>query len=320
MSTKIEIDKLCVDIANRPILTNLSLQVECGAIVGLLGPNGSGKSTALAVLLGLVKPVSGKLIVDGAPTDWGSAFIRQQSGVVFQSSTVDAMLSPLENLRLNAKLYQSPKETGRVLGAIQTWMSKLGLADRMHDTVKTFSGGMRRKVDLARALMISPKILFLDEPTSGVDEPSCNVFWDEVETLRKQGTTVLLATHKNEEAERCDHVALMQNGKLLKEGSPDSLKASLAADILTLELKAKPGLTKHAALLETRAQLEHHLGAAPVKPHIDEDAIVLRIPAAHEMIPRILEWLGPGNVQSVAVRKPSLLDVLAMLTQERPTA
>lgn len=212
----LEVRELRKCFGNKTAVDGISFRVEPGTIFGLLGPNGAGKSTTIAMMVGITKPDSGTVTVaDGSPTD---ASVRNSIGIAPQSLAIYEDLSAEENLRFCARLYGLSKaeESERVAWALNL----AGLGDRRTERSSRFSGGMKRRLNLACALVHHPKVVFLDEPTVGVDPQSRNFIFDAIERLRDEGLTVLYTTHYMEEAERlCDQIAIMDNGRILASGS-----------------------------------------------------------------------------------------------------
>jgi ABC-2 type transport system ATP-binding protein len=239
-------------------LASLDLELRAGEIVGLLGPNGSGKSTALALLSGLLPlgSASGELEIDGggkAPI--GGRDYRAQLGVVFQQPSLDRKLTATENLVLALRSHGWSKGNARARAA--ELLALDGLDDRADEIVDGFSGGMRRRVDLLRALAHRPRLLLMDEPSTGLDERSFRSLWETVTRLRdSEGVSVLVATHKADEAARCDRLIVLAGGQEVTRGTPAQLIANLQADLLELEVRVDADATKVAEELESRCALK----------------------------------------------------------------
>jgi ABC-2 type transport system ATP-binding protein len=213
---------------------DVTFAVEHGEIFGFLGPNGAGKTTAISILCTLLKPTSGRARVNGFDCATESHRVRASVGIVFQDSCLDERLTAEENLNFYAILYGLAKKDRRrrVIEAL----TLVGLEDRRRDLVRTFSRGMKRRLDIARGLLHIPKVLFLDEPTTGLDLQTRSRIWEDVRRLRdEEGVTVLLTTHYIEEAEICDRVAIIDQGKLVACDTPDQLKAGLDSDVLVVQ-------------------------------------------------------------------------------------
>ncbi|MBU3866312.1 ATP-binding cassette domain-containing protein [Streptomyces sp. 4503] len=216
-----------------PAVRDLDLTVSSGEIFGFLGPNGAGKSTSIGMLSTLLRPTAGRAEVAGHDIRHEPDEVRRRIGLVFQETTLDVDLTAGQNLRFHADLYGLPRREGR--DRALTMLELMGLAERHSDPVRTFSGGMRRRLEIARGLMHTPRVLFLDEPTTGLDPQTRAVIWELLHQLREeQGITVFLTTHHLEEAEHCDRIAIIDDGHLVAEGTPATLKAVVGADLVVL--------------------------------------------------------------------------------------
>ena len=274
----LEVRGLAHRFGDRVVLEGFSFAVAPGEIVGLLGPNGSGKSTTFRVLTGLLVPDRGELLLRGAKVEPGGRALRQSMGVVFQAPSLDARLTVLENLQMSAALYGI--HGAAAARRIQEHLDVAGLADRARDRVLELSGGMKRRIELCRALLHEPALLVMDEPTTGLDETSFRHTWERLEQLRAaRGLTVLLSTHRADEAERCDRVVVIDGGRAIAEGTPDELRKRVSGDVLSLTARDPEALCQdirrsfaiEARVLEGRVVLEHERG--------------------HELIPRLVEAL-----------------------------
>ena len=222
---------------------NLNLEVEEGEICGLLGPNGAGKTTLISMLCTILKPTSGRAWVNGFDTQKESSQVRKSIGIVFQQPSVDDLLTGRENLELHNLLFEVPKRIRKQ--RVDEVLALVDLEKRADDLVNTYSGGMRRRLELARGIMHHPKILFLDEPTLGLDPQTREHIWEYIRALReKECTTVMLTTHYMEEAESlCDRVAIIDYGKIVVFDSPQALKSEVAGDVVKIKQK-KPDIEK----------------------------------------------------------------------------
>lgn len=225
----IRAEGLCVRFGDQLAVDRLSLDVARGALFGFLGPNGAGKSTTVSVLCTLRAPSKGRALVAGFDVARAPHEVRRRIGVLFQDPCVDDRLTGLENLKLHAMVYGVPrKERGRRLSEA---VALTGLGDAIGRSVRTYSGGMRRRLELARVLLHEPEVLFLDEPTGGLDPQTRRAFWAYLAELRKhRGITVFLTTHYLEEVESADAVAIIDKGRLVAQGTPAALKAQLARE------------------------------------------------------------------------------------------
>jgi ABC-2 type transport system ATP-binding protein len=283
------------------VLSGLSFRLARGEIFGLLGPYGCGKSTTLRILTGLLVPDAGELRLLGAPVAPGGRELRKHMGVVFQAPSLDQRLSARENLALSAALQRIP--TALAPQRIVDALAFAQLSDRADSQVKELSGGMKRRLELARALLHEPQLLLLDEPTSGLDEPSFRRTWQRILELRERTQlSVLLTTHRAEEAALCDRVALLDQGHIIALDTPAALVDRVAGDVLTLEV---------SDLEATVAQVQQHFG---LPARIAEGKVVIESERGHELIPRLVEALPEGSIHSLSMHRPSLADVFVQLT------
>jgi ABC-2 type transport system ATP-binding protein len=299
--TLLEIDALSQRFGTVPVLDGLSFRLARGEIFGLLGPNGCGKSTTLRILSGLLVPDGGELRLSGQPVAPGGRELRRQMGVVFQAPSLDGRLSARENLQLSAALQRIPRPLAaeRVAQALE--FAQLG--ERAQSLVKELSGGMKRRLELARALMHEPALLLLDEPTSGLDEPSFRRTWQRILALRDtRQLSVLLTTHRAEEAALCDRVGVMDGGRIVALGTPEALIEQMAGDVLTLEVTDPES---------TVAQVERSFG---LPARIADGRVLIERERGHELIPRLVEALPPGSIRSLSMHRPTLADVFVKLT------
>lgn len=295
----------------RAALDGLSFKVRSGEIFGLLGPNGAGKSTAFQILACLLRPDDGQVCLEGRPLSLDDPALRTRMGVVFQSGSLDDQLTAQENLMLGARLYGLSRASSRE--RVAAMLDLIELADRAREKVAAWSGGMCRRLELARALVHRPQILLMDEPTQGLDEASFRRFWAHVKALRaNDGVTVLLTTHRAEEAEQCDRLAVLDAGKLVAMDTPRALAARMGGDVITIEAKdpdevistLRERFELTGVLVEGRIQVERREG--------------------HALIPRLVEAFPSGQLLSVSLRRPTLADVFLKLTghalgADRPT-
>ncbi len=282
-------------------LDSLTLSIPRGEIFGLLGPNGSGKTTLFRVLSTLIPPQSGDVTMLGHDLRTNRSAVQRDIGVVFQSPALDKQLTAYENLACQGALYGLG---GASLKArIMELLAAVNLADRAQDRVERYSGGMRRRVEIAKGLLHSPKLLILDEPSTGLDPGARLDLWRLLNNIRAQnGVTILLTTHLLEEAELCDRLAILAKGKLLACDSPAALKSRIEGDVITLTTDS-PDLLRER--LRENLQLEAEA--------IDEKTLRLSAAKGHELVPRIVE-AAPGIVRAVSVGQPSLADVFLLLT------
>jgi ABC-2 type transport system ATP-binding protein len=300
-AVEVEDLEFCYDAKHA--LGGISFHVEAGEIFGILGPNGGGKTTLFRILSTLVPPQKGRVRVLGYDLAIERGAIRDRLGVVFQSPSVDGKLTVYENLRYHGLLYglsgaQLRRKAGEAL-------EHLGLADRTHDRVEMLSGGLRRRVELAKGLITDPEVLVLDEPSTGLDPGARIDLWRYLRDLRDtRGTTILLTTHSMEEAEQCDRLAILDRGRIVSTGTPDALRRRIGGDIVTIRTENPDALAeKIAQRFEER----------PTKLG---DLLRLERPDGHVFIRQLVEAF-PADVLGVSLGKPTLEDVFVHETGHR---
>jgi ABC-2 type transport system ATP-binding protein len=291
---------LVLDRGARRVLDGVDLDLEKGEIFGLLGPNGAGKSSLFQALAGLIPVTAGEVALEGEALPVGDRRLLQRTGVVFQSPALDDRLSAQVNLRLAAGLYgltgaEAAERADEALAFAE-------LTDRAKDPVKELSGGMRRRLELARAFIHHPDFLLMDEPTTGLDEHSYQRAWEKIKALAKKGVTMLLTTHRAEEAALCDRLAILAGGRIAAVGSPEELRAKVGGDVVEL-VPEDPEVA--VTTLKTKLDLTAEHVAGRVRIVADQ---------AHELVPRIVEALPTGSLKSIAVHRPGLSDVFLALT------
>lgn len=279
----------------RPALDGVDVRVPETSLYGLLGPNGGGKTTLLRILATLLKPDAGSARVMELDTVTAAASVRRQLGIVFQDTALDDELSLSENLHTHGALYGLSRSF--IQDRLAALLPLFGLAGRESDRVATFSGGLKRRADIVRGLLHAPPLLLLDEPTTGLDPRARHVFWEIIERLRrKESTTLLVATHMMEEADRCDHLAIIDEGRVVAEGSPDALKAGVGAETLWLEADEPAPLAER---IRTHFNLEARLIGSRIQ---------ISGPDAHSVLGMLYEHYG-DDIRSATVRRPTLEDV-----------
>lgn len=295
MPPAIEVDGLSHRYGDRLALDGVSLSVDEGAIFAFLGPNGGGKSTLFRVLSTLAPLQSGTAHVLGCNLRTETAAIRRRIGVAFQAASLDRKLTVRENLRHQGRLYglSGPSLATRI-GEV---LSRLGVADRAGDLVETLSGGLKRRVELAKALLHRPRLLLLDEPSTALDPAARGEVWRYLEQVRREdGVTVALTTHLLDEADKADRIAILDRGRLVALDTPDALKATVGGDSITIET---PDAARLAADLTARFDLP---------AQVLDDNVRLEQADGHQWIARIVEAF-PGRVAAIRVGKPTLEDV-----------
>jgi ABC-2 type transport system ATP-binding protein len=292
----------------RVALDNLTLEVGRGEIFGLLGPNGAGKTTAFRLLAGLLPTDGGAVFLDGVEVDPTLPAFRRRLGVVFQEPSLDLKLTGRENLTLGAALFGLSRAVSRA--RIADALALMELGPRADEAVQKYSGGMRRRLEIARVLLHEPALLLLDEPGRGVDPEALRRIWTEIERLTvERGLSVLVTTHQAEEAERCRRVALLDAGRLLVTGTPDGLRAMVAGDVIRIEAERPEEIL--AGIEAHRAELGLAGGAGL---RVLDGQVWLEAPRGHELIPRIVELHPPGRLRALSLARPTLADVFAKLT------
>jgi ABC-2 type transport system ATP-binding protein len=287
----------------REVLRDVSLEIAPAEIVGLLGPNGAGKSTLFGILAGLLRPDAGAFFLDGEAIAPGARAFRARAGVVFQEPSLDGKLTAEENLRLAAALHRVPAATARA--RVPRLLAEAGLAGRAREPVERLSGGMRRRLELARALVHAPSILVMDEPTTGLDAAAFRAWWEVIAALRRaEGTTVIVTTHRPDEAERCDRLAVLAGGTLVARGTPDALRARVAGDVVVVDADDREGLAR-----ELRARLG-------LDARVRADGVHVAREQGHLLVPRLVEAFPAGRLRSVSLRRPTLADAYLAVTGE----
>jgi ABC-2 type transport system ATP-binding protein len=273
----------------------VGFEVEAGEVFGFLGPNGAGKTTTINMLCTLAKPTSGSATVAGFDVVASRDDVRRHIGLVFQDPTLDGYLTAEQNLRLHAELYGVEKAL--VAPRMQQVLEMVGLWERRDGQVLAFSGGMRRRLEIARGLMHSPRVLFLDEPTIGLDPQTRNSIWSYIRQLQEsEDITIFMTTHYMDEAEFCGRIAIMDHGEIVALDTPEVLKEQVGADRIRIETE-DDGAAIEA--IEARFGLE---------AGISEGAVTFAVPDGEEFVPRLFAELGVP-IRSVSLSRPTLDDV-----------
>jgi ABC-2 type transport system ATP-binding protein len=299
-ATAISVRDLVKTFGEVRAVRGVNFEVATGEVFGFLGPNGAGKTTTINMLCTLAKPTSGAASVAGHDVVTERDNVRRNIGLVFQDPTLDGYLTAQQNLRLHAELYGVQSDL--VMPRMRQVMEMVGLWDRKDSVVGTFSGGMRRRLEIARGLMHSPRVLFLDEPTIGLDPQTRRSIWDYIRELKeREEITIFMTTHYMDEAEWCDRIAIMDHGEIVALDSPEALKGGVGKDRVTI-------LTddNDAAI----AALARQFG---IEAQVSEGAVAFGVPAGEEFVPRLFAELGLP-IRSVSVSRPTLDDVFMSYT------
>jgi ABC-2 type transport system ATP-binding protein len=278
----------------------IDLDVRRGEIFGFLGPNGAGKSTTINILCTLLRPTAGSATVAGIDVASHPSDVRGAIGLVFQDPSLDAQLTARENLQFHAFIYGVP--AAERASRIAEMLEMVELTDRANSEVQTFSGGMKRRLEIARGMLHTPEVLFLDEPTIGLDPQTRRHIWAYLRTLRAdRGVTLFMTTHYMDEAEECDRIAIIDDGRVVALGTPRELKAMVGGDVVTLAT----GDNATAA-----AEIQRTFGLQPIA---DNGSLRVEVPDGAEFIPRLVRETSVP-VTSVSTHQPSLDDVFLKLT------
>jgi len=288
---------------------SISFDVEEGEIYGFLGPNGAGKTTTILVLITLLKPTGGKATLCGYDVTKETAKVRSCIGYVSQDTAVDENLTGRENLLLQGRFYHLPEDTLR--NRIDEVLEMVDLKDRADDLVSTYSGGMRKRLDIAEGLIHRPKILFVDEPTLGLDIPTRHKIWEYIQRLRKESNvTVFLTTHYMDEADAlCDRISIIDYGKIKVIGKPNELKNQIGGDIITLKFSEQNGRTEEAI-----AKIRALSFVESITPVASSYTIVVK--NGETAVPKIFEAANSVDVkiQAISLKRPTLDDVFLAYT------
>ncbi|MGA8620915.1 MAG: ATP-binding cassette domain-containing protein [Candidatus Sulfotelmatobacter sp.] len=297
----ISVENLVHRYENRTALNGVSFTVRPVELFGLLGPNGSGKTTLFRILSTLMVPTAGRATIMGCDAAQEPARLRRRIGVVFQAQSVDLKLTAYENLWHQGHLYGLRAKS--LKARIQEILARVGLADRAKEMVETFSGGMQRRIELAKGLLHHPGVLLLDEPTTGLDPGARRDLWQYLQMLRdEEHVSVLVTTHLMEEAERCDRLAILNEGNLVALGTPAELKSEIGGDVVLLDA------AHDAGLLAERIRARFH-----VETTVLENQVRIEREGAHRFVTEVVEAF-PGEIEALSISKPALEDVFIRRT------
>ncbi len=306
MSAAVEVDRLVRRFGEFTAVDGVSFDVERGEIFGFLGPNGAGKTTTINMLCTLLRPTSGQALVNGFNVATSPDEVRRSIGLIFQDPSLDDRLSGRENLRFHAMLYDVP---GAVFKHRMTdLIAMVDLSDKVNDLVRSYSGGMKRRLEIARGLLHHPQVLFLDEPTIGLDPQTRRHIWDYLLRLRTQeAVTMFMTTHYMDEAEHCDRIAIIDHGRIVALDTPDALKRLVGGDIVTIS-------TADPVRASEKLQKAH--GVQPRQG--PEGRLIIETPHGDQFIPQMMTTFANGSspveVFSVNLSRPTLEDVFIKLT------
>jgi ABC-2 type transport system ATP-binding protein len=297
----ITVKNLVKKYADFKALDGLSFEVNENEIFGLLGPNGAGKTTLIHILATLLKPTEGGAIVNGFDVLHNATKVRQSIGVVFQAPSSDDILTGYENLKVHALLYGIPRKLREK--RISEVLELVGLEDRKNDQVKKYSGGMRRRLEIARGLLHHPKVFFLDEPTLGLDPKSRETMWKYIKKMvREEKVTIILTTHYMEEADMlCDRIGFITNGKIIALDSPSKLKQEIGGDIVKITFNDRIPLDKDFTKFDFVHRVERK-----------ENSVIIYMEKVNSNLHMLIKDLD--GVQTIEYKKPTLNDVFLKLS------
>ena len=296
----IEVAQLTKRFGDFTAVDGISFEVPRGEIFGFLGPNGAGKTTTISMLCTLLKPTSGRATIGGFDVARQSSQVRREIGIVFQDTTLDDRLTARENLVFHGEVYGMSRADIATRAA--DVLQRVGLTDRAADRVQTFSGGMKRRLEIARGLMHSPTALFLDEPTVGLDPQSRRGLWSYAQSLRdSEGVTIFLTTHYMDEAEACDRIAVIDNGQIIALDTPSGLKGRLGGDVVTVS-----GADNQRLAAEIKQRFE-------IDARVEAQGLEFRVDRGDQFVPTLFARLETP-IETVQVRRPTLDDVFVELT------
>src|SRR5438874_1453695 len=302
-SSVISVQNLVHRYGDRTALNGVSFDVRAAELFGLLGPNGSGKTTLFRILSTLMIPVAGRALILGFDAARDPNNLRRHIGVVFQAQSIDIKLTAAENLRHQGHLYGL--RGASLKSRIQEMLTRVGLADRAREKAETFSGGMQRRLELAKGLLHHPSVLLLDEPTTGLDPGARRDLWQYLQILRdEEKVTVIVTTHLMEEAEHCDRLAILNEGKLVALGTPAELKHEIGGDVILLDAYNPESLADRIRI------------RFKVQVTVMDNKIRLERENGHHFITDVVEAF-PGEIQAISVSKPTLEDVFIHRTGHR---
>lgn len=296
----IEVQNLSKDYGQLKAVDGISFEVEKGEIFGFLGPNGAGKSTTISMLCTILKPSSGKATLNGFDVVDEQDSVRRSIGIVFQDPSLDERLTALENLQFHAMIYGVPR--GERMERIDRVLEMVELNERKKEIVRTFSGGMKRRLEIARGLLHYPKVLFLDEPTIGLDPQTRNHIWNYIHQLRDEyQITIFLTTHYMDEAENCGRIGIIDYGKIVAMDTPANLKQQIGGDIINISCQDNVGAA---------AELKSLYG---IDATAADNDVRFEVASGETFIPKLIAEF-PMKIDSIGLRHPTLDDVFLKKT------
>ncbi|MCI0468948.1 MAG: ATP-binding cassette domain-containing protein [Nitrospirae bacterium] len=296
----ISIEGLSKKFGDTAAVDNISLNIEEGVIFGFLGPNGAGKTTTINILCTLLSPTSGRALIGGSDCVKEPSDVRKKIGIVFQDNTLDKELTAYENLMFHCRLYNIKGDEGKA--RVADALKFIGLHERKDEQVKRFSGGMKRRLEVARAIIHQPDVIFLDEPTIGLDPQSRTNLWEFIAELpQTRKVTIFMTTHYMEEAEICDKIAIIDKGRIIAQGSPDELKKMIGGDVIYLKTK------------DNAASIDKIKNIMSIDAEEKDGEIFISVLKGDACIPRLINALT-DSVVSVRLQRPTLNDVFLKLT------
>ena len=296
----IDVENLAKSFGWVPAVKGVSFSVTGGEVFGFLGPNGAGKTTTINMLCTLLRPTSGRAMINGFDVIQERDNVRKSIGLVFQESTLDEYLTAEQNLRFHGYAYGIPAHAREE--RIHALLTLVELWDRRTSDVRNYSGGMKRRLEIARGLLHRPKVLFLDEPTLGLDPQTRRRIWEHILELRRtEDLTIFLTTHYMDEAENCDRIAVIDHGEIVALDTPEKLKDSMGGDLITIELDQVDGASR---------ELKSRYG---VEPRVEHQTVSFEVPHGSQFLPEFMRTFSVP-IKSVSLRRPTLDDVFLKLT------
>jgi ABC-2 type transport system ATP-binding protein len=296
----IKVENLTKKFKELAAVNNISFAVNTGEVFGFLGPNGAGKTTTIKMITTIMRQTSGEITVNGSSTLRRRDAVREAVGLIFQEPSLDNNLTVRENLFFHARLYHLRHHD--IASRVERALTLVGMLDRQRSVVRNLSGGMKRRVEIARGMLHEPKILFLDEPTIGLDPQTRQHIWNYILGLKQnRRMTIFLTTHYMEEAEYCDRIAVIDNGRIIALDTPANLKRLVKGDVITLQTR------------DNRRALELLKGNPAFSAEISGDSLRLVADKSHERIPQLFRLLG-DEITGLSVKTTSLDDVFIQLT------